>query len=133
MRDGGREGELQTCLPSCPDGNRLATASADRTLRIWSSSSGVMQRTLDQHTQGVCDVTWNQDGSFLASASDDHTVKLWDVEAGQCLRTLHGHTHYVFCCSFNPQGNLLVSTRVGWAASAFQAAFLPPIWLSAQI
>lgn len=44
------------------DGNRLATASADKTLRIWSSSSGVMQRTLDQHTQGVCDVTWNQDG-----------------------------------------------------------------------
>mmetsp|Transcript_7672 Transcript_7672/g.16595 ORF Transcript_7672/g.16595 Transcript_7672/m.16595 type:complete len:336 (+) Transcript_7672:62-1069(+) len=93
-----------------PNGsNHLATASADKTVKLWSTETGECVRTLEGHTQGISDVCWNKQGNYLCTASDDHTLKLWDVETGKALKTLHGHTNFVFCCNFDPQGHLLAS------------------------
>ncbi|KAM3728855.1 WD repeat-containing protein [Dirofilaria immitis] len=61
------------------DGSLLASSSADKTIKVWSTQD------------------------------DDKTLKIWDVMSSKCLKTLKGHTNYVFCCNFNPQSSLVVS------------------------
>ncbi|MER5347137.1 AAA family ATPase [Streptomyces mirabilis] len=62
-----------------PCGLRLATASADETVRIWSTNTGAEGTllTLRQHEQGVCDVAWSHEGDRLASVSDDGKARIW--------------------------------------------------------
>ncbi|KAF5838918.1 WD40 protein [Dunaliella salina] len=87
----------------------LATASADKTVKVWRTDTGELLQTLQGHAQGISDVAWTMAENYLCTASDDHTLKLWDVQTGRCLRTLTGHTNFVFCCCFSPQGHLVAS------------------------
>ena len=100
-----------------PDGNRLASASADGTVCIWDSESrsevlrlgGESSGDLGAHTHGISDVQWSHDGRLLCTCSDDKTLRLWDATSGECLRVLRGHTHFVMCCAFNRQGSMVAS------------------------
>lgn len=89
------------------DGRLLASASADKTVKLWALD-GQFQTELLGHTGGVSDVSW-VGSSLLATASDDRTVMIWDIETQKAISTLTGHSNYVFCVSFNPTGNVLAS------------------------
>jgi COMPASS component SWD3 len=94
-----------------PSGDLLASASADKSLRLWRVADGSAadpNSTAMERAGGINDVAWNPQGNYLATASDDLTARIWDVESGKCLVTLAGHTNYVFCCRFNPVGHILV-------------------------
>jgi hypothetical protein len=62
-----------------PDGRRLATASWDRTVKVWDAQTGQEAITLKGHTGWVEGVAFSPDGQHIASASDDRTVKVWDA------------------------------------------------------
>jgi tetratricopeptide (TPR) repeat protein len=62
-----------------PDGQRLASASWDQSVKLWDAVSGQELRTLKGHTNMVSSVAFSPDGQRLASASHDATVKLWDA------------------------------------------------------
>jgi len=66
-----------------PDGTRLATASDDRTVRIWDPATGEHLHTLAGHTGPVLAVAYQPDGTRLATASDDRTVRIWDLATGE--------------------------------------------------
>ncbi|KAK4158607.1 hypothetical protein QBC43DRAFT_382350 [Cladorrhinum sp. PSN259] len=59
-----------------PDGQTIASASSDRTIRLWDTATGVFLQTLRGHGGTVCAVAFSPDGQTVASASYDKTVRL---------------------------------------------------------
>ncbi len=92
-----------------PDGKTLASASSDRTVKLWDRATGTNLATLKGHEDRVLSVAFAPDGETLASASDDRTVKLWDRATGANLATLKGHEASVSSVAFAPDGKTLAS------------------------
>jgi WD40 repeat protein len=78
-----------------PDGRLLATASWDKTARVWDLASGQCTATLEGHSSYVTSVAFSPDGRLLATASHDETARVWDLASGKCTATLEGHSSYV--------------------------------------
>ncbi|KAG9413826.1 WD domain protein [Aphanomyces cochlioides] len=91
-------------------GHVLASASPDKTVKLWDASSGALKSTLEGHEQGISDVSWCSNSRCIASGSDDRTIKTWDVEQECTVATLRGHSNVVFSVNFNPQGTLIASS-----------------------
>ena len=89
-----------------PDGQTIASASTDRTVKLWRSD-GTFARKLS-HDEPVTKVRFSPDGDLLASASWDATVKLWQLD-GTPIATLKGHGNKVYALSFSGDGRYLVS------------------------
>ena len=91
------------------DSARLASASDDKTVKIWDASSGECLQTLEGHSGWVGSVAFSHDSARLASASDDNTVKIWDASSGECLQTLEGHSDRVRSVAFSHDSARLAS------------------------
>jgi WD40 repeat protein len=72
-----------SCCAWSPDSSRLATASADNTVRVWDISSGREVTVLAGHGWLVRWCAWSRDGTRIASASSDKTVRVWDINTGR--------------------------------------------------
>ena len=96
-----------------PDGTKIASASNDKTVKLWDVTSWECLQTLEGHSDRVESVSFSPDGTKVASGSWDKswdkTVKLWDVTSGKCLQTLEGHSNWVTRVLFSPDGTKLAS------------------------
>ena len=92
-----------------PDGNRIVSASYDRTVRVWDASSGAELLKLKGHTGYVRSASFSPDGNRIVSASYDRTVRVWDASTGAELHKLKGYITSVYSASFSPDGNRIVS------------------------
>jgi WD40 repeat protein len=91
------------------DGRRLASVSADRTVRVWQVATGECEAVLSGHTNEVFAVAFHPDGTRLATAGRDRAIWLWDLERGEEVARLPGHTTYVWSLAFSPDGQTLAS------------------------
>lgn len=91
------------------DSTKVASASKDKTVRLWDGKSGGDIAVLRGHSKMVNSVTFSQDGMRLASASYDKTVRLWDCQTGGEIAVLRGHWDSVNSVVFSPDGTILAS------------------------
>jgi WD40 repeat protein len=71
--------------------SRLATASEDRTARLWDADSGAARALLTGHEGGVRKVKFDPGGTRLLTTSDDGTARTWDARSGLPVFALRGH------------------------------------------
>ncbi|KAI6805693.1 Nuclear distribution protein [Hortaea werneckii] len=86
-------------------GNLLASASRDRTIRIWDVTTGYCLRTLRGHGDWVRSLSPSLDGRYLVSTSSDQTARLWDLslpDSNALKQTFLAHDHVVETCALAP-------------------------------
>lgn len=94
------------------DTNTFASASLDRTVKIWSLGSATPNFTLEAHeTKGVNHVDYypHSDKPYLLTTSDDRTVKIWDYTTKSLIATLEGHTNNVSFACYHPELPVIIS------------------------
>lgn len=92
-----------------PDMRYLASASFDKSIRLWDGRNGKFIATLRAHVQRVYQLAWSADSRLLASASADSTCKVWSVANRKLLCDLPGHADEVYVVDWSANGELVVS------------------------
>jgi len=92
-----------------PDGRIIASASFDKSVKLWDGSTGKFIRSLLGHVQRVYEVAWSSDSRLLCSCSADSTIKVWDVAARKLLYDLPGHSDEVYAIDWSPDGQRVAS------------------------
>lgn len=87
------------------DNNTFASASLDRTLKVWQLGASTANFTLEGHEKGVNCVDYYHGGDkpYLISGADDRLVKIWDYQNKTCVQTLEGHAQNISAVCFHPE------------------------------
>ena len=91
------------------DGRLLATASWDRTVRLWNAHTGQEIRRFGGHQDVVRAAALSPDGVQLLTGGVDNSARLWDTRSGAELLQLKGHAGAVTAVAFSPSGDWLVT------------------------
>jgi len=92
-----------------PDSKFVASASSDKTMRLWEVETGQMLRVFNQHRDSVTSIAFSPDGKTIASGSLDKTVAICDVKTGRLIRTLADHEDEVNAVAFSPDAKTIAS------------------------
>ncbi|MBE9187020.1 WD40 repeat domain-containing protein [Microcoleus sp. LEGE 07076] len=109
----GHEADI-TAIVISPDGQFVASASEDTTIKIWNLETGKLICTLGSHLtwgahkQGITSLAFSL-AQTLASSSSDGTIKLWNLRRRECSQTIKG---YANCLALGPDGQTLAEG--GW-------------------
>ncbi|WP_071192173.1 peptidase C14, partial [Trichormus sp. NMC-1] len=90
-----------------PDGKTIATASGDKTARLWNLQ-GQLLKEFKGHQGTVFSVSFSPDGKTIATASGDKTARLWNLQ-GKLLKEFKGHQDFVKSVSFSPDGKTIAT------------------------
>jgi WD40 repeat protein len=100
----GHENQINA-LAFSPDGHILASASQDRTVRLWDVSSRKTEAIL-HHDDSVISVAYHPSGRILASVTDQGIATLWSTVTGKPLFELGGEDP-IRAVAFAPDGHAL--------------------------
>ena len=118
-------------LEFSPDGQYLASAAADRFMKIFRVTDDALVRTFEGHTHHVLDVSWSADNQALATAGADQVIKLWDFRSRELKTTIADFGKKVTSVSFVRRGRGTVvgigrcPDAVQGTRSEFRSGLLP--------
>ncbi|KAF7975669.1 hypothetical protein HWV62_8761 [Athelia sp. TMB] len=114
-----------------PDGTRIASASADSTIRVWDTETGeAVGAPFKGHTAAIRSIAYSPSGHRIVSGSDDSTIMMWDSETGEAARSPLQHSGTIACVAYSRDGKHVVSgsydgTICMWDAETGEAASTP--------
>ncbi|MCY2968512.1 MAG: WD40 repeat domain-containing protein, partial [Planctomycetota bacterium] len=83
------------CVRYSPDGQFVATASADRLVKLFRVADGGLVQTFPGHSQPVLALAWRADGRAIVSGGGDQVIKLWNLQTGAAVRTYRGTAYRI--------------------------------------
>lgn len=92
-----------------PDTFYLASASFDKSIKIWNGHTGEFLCNLRGHVGPVYQIAWSPDSRLLLSGSKDSTLKCWNIKVKRLMHELPGHADEVYCVDWSPDGEKAVS------------------------
>ncbi len=92
-----------------PDARLIASASFDKSVRLWDGKTGQFMARLLGHVQAVYQLAWSSDSRLLVSGSADSTLKLWSARTKKLHSDLPGHGDEVYAVDWSPDGQRVVS------------------------
>jgi WD40 repeat protein len=95
------------------NGKLLASASTDKTVRLWDVASAKQVHRLEGHEKPVFYVAFALDGKSLISVSEDGAVWIWDVATGKPLRQMKTHAANMPTFALSPDRATLASAGFG--------------------
>ncbi|GAA5863918.1 hypothetical protein JCM3774_004417 [Rhodotorula dairenensis] len=87
----------------------LATASGDRTVKLWNLSDFTCVKTFEGHSNSVLRVDFLTRGMQLATAASDGLVKIWNIKDEECAATLDNHEEKVWALAVSKDEKFVVS------------------------
>jgi WD40 repeat protein len=75
------------CIVLSKDGKILISASSDKTIKVWNTVNGKLEKTLTGHDWKVLTVAISANGKYIISGSNDGSTKLWDIETGKEIKS----------------------------------------------
>jgi coatomer subunit beta' len=110
------------------DTNTFASASLDRSIKVWGLGSHTPHYTLEGHERGVNCVDYYPSGDkpYILSGADDQTVKIWDYQTKSIVHSLDGHTNNVCAVMFHPKLPIIASASEDgtvriWQSTTYRA------------
>ncbi len=121
--------EIVSGLAYSPDGQRIATASFDKTVKVWDATKGLELFSIKGHTEPVWSVAYHPDGTRLATVSKDETVRIWDSSNGRELTSLkaQGSTAQSVI-QFSPDGDCLILQQRDGRVCIWSRIAETPVW-----
>jgi len=105
-----------------PDGRHFATASGDKSARVFDARSGKELLTLVGHEQFVLWIGFSPDGTRVVTSSGDKTVRVWDTATGAELMRMTGHENTVNFAEYSPDGRTIATASNDKTARLWDAA-----------
>ncbi|KAH7886023.1 U3 small nucleolar RNA-associated protein [Phlebopus sp. FC_14] len=87
----------------------LATASGDKTVKLWNLGDWSCVKTFEGHTNSVLRVDFINHGAQLVSAGSDGLVKVWNIRDEESVATLDNHDDKVWALTTCEDGRIIVS------------------------
>jgi WD40 repeat protein len=101
-----------TWVAFTPDGEKVLSASHDKTVRVWDWRKSKCERILEGHTDSVRCLALLK-SNLVASASWDGTVRVWDWRTGEQQTTLKPNLGRLHALSVSRDGKWLAAGGEG--------------------
>ena len=95
-----------------PDGRRIATASRDRTARIWNAATWSPIGSVLHHPDQVLDVAFGPDNRVIVTGCADGALRIWGLASDRRVRTL-GHGRAITAAVISPDGRTAATGSEG--------------------
>jgi len=107
-----------------PDGKLLASASADRTVKVWDAATGRRLHTLSEAADWLYTLQWSPDKTHLAAAGVDKSIRIWKADAtgAKLVHAVFAHEKPVWRIAYSRDGGMLWSAGEDRIVKSWNAA-----------